>query len=61
MKKTHSKSTFEIWQGDYINNINKRQEQDREKIILQIEPSYYGNNYMVEIINEEDIINDEEL
>lgn len=58
MKKTYSKSTFEIWRSNYINDIDGRQKQDREKIILQIEPSYNGDNYMVEIINKEDIIID---
>jgi hypothetical protein len=58
MKKTHPKSTFEIWRSEYINCIDTREEQDKEKIILQIEPSYNGNNYMVEIINKEDIIID---
>lgn len=58
MKKTHSKSTFEIWQDAYINNVCMREVGDRNKIILQIEPTTNKDNYIVEIVNEEDIIID---
>ena len=58
MKKTHSKSTFEIWQDIYINNINMREMKDRKKIILQIEPTNNNDNYIVEIIDKDDIIID---
>ena len=53
MIKSRTESKLEIWSDKYINNIEKRFEEDKNKIILQIEPAGDQNNFIVEIINKE--------
>ena len=51
MIKSRTESKLEIWSDKYINNIEKRFEEDKNKIILQIEPAGGQNNFIVEIID----------
>lgn len=49
MTKIHKDSTIEIWSCKYINEVNKRHEEDEEAIIIQIEHAI-NNDYIVEIL-----------
>lgn len=51
MKKSSKKSRIEIWGYSYINNVDKRDEQDRNVEIIQIEPVNSPGDYIVEVID----------
>ncbi len=50
MDKTHSASRFAIWQEEYINDMHKRKEHDKDFVIIQIEPCY-ADKFIVEVIH----------
>lgn len=54
MKKLLDNSVIEIWSGNYINNLSGRSLADRRAKIIQIEPGSSYNDYMVEIVREEE-------
>lgn len=54
MKKILDNSVIEIWSGNYINNLSGRSLVDRCAKIIQIEPGSSYNDYMVEIVREEE-------
>ena len=49
MIKSRKDSTIEIWSCKYINEVDKRYEEDEEAIIIQIEHAI-NNDYIVEIL-----------
>lgn len=49
MKKSSKKSRIEIWGYKYINNVDKRDEQDRNVEVIQIEPGNSPGDYIVEV------------
>lgn len=53
MKRISNKSKIEVWSSSYINNSSDKPRQSMdspEKVdIIQIEPGYSGDDYMVEI------------
>lgn len=53
MVKTHIKSWFEVWHSDYINTPGKREDWDKNLIILQVEHSAHYE-YIVELIKPDD-------
>ena len=54
-----SKSRIEIWSSDYIDQIEKRIEKDKNARIVQIE---HGNNndYIVEVVDKDVLKKEEE-
>lgn len=54
MKKLLNNSVIEIWSDRYINNLSGRSLVDRHAKIIQIEPGSSDNDYMVEIVREEE-------
>ena len=54
MKKILDNSVIEIWSGNYINNLSDRSLADSHAEIIQIEPGSSDNDYMVEIVREEE-------
>lgn len=51
MKKSSKKSRIEIWGYKYINNVEKRDEQDRNVEVIQIEPGNSPGDYIVEVVD----------
>ena len=49
MKKQFTNTRIEIWSAEYINDVDKRTEEDKEAEIVQIEPAGTGDDYMVEV------------
>ena len=49
MKKIHKDSIIEVWSCKYINEVDKRHEEDEKAIIIQIEHAV-NNDYIVEIL-----------
>lgn len=60
MRKLYPNSRIEIWDSDYINNTDRRQEVDREVDIVQIE---HANNqsFIVEIVEQKKVMDEMEL
>lgn len=54
MKKLLDNSVIEIWSGNYINNLSGRSLADRCSKIIQIESGSSDNDYIVEIVREEE-------
>lgn len=61
MKKLLDDSVIEIWSGNYINNLSGRSLVDRRAEIIQIEPGSSDNDYMVEIVREEEDVKKDEF
>lgn len=55
MKRTHEHSWIELWSLKYINDPKVRAPEDRNKRVVQIEPSHNPNTYMVEVVEKEDL------
>lgn len=53
MKRNSSESAIEIWSDNYINNINKRAEIDKNVDILQIERGSTDGMYIVEFLRKD--------
>ena len=49
MRKERNDSIVEVWDRDYVNFPDKRNEEDREAQIIQIEHGY-EDDYIVEIV-----------
>lgn len=47
-------SRLEIWSAQYINHPEKREGEDKNARVVQIEPSGTKDFFMVEVIMEED-------
>lgn len=56
VKTSFVKSTIEIWRKDYINDLWRRTDKDKDAEIVQIEHAY-DDLFMVEIVRKEDIDN----
>lgn len=54
MTKLLDNSVIEIWSGRYINNLSGRSLVDRHAKIIQIERGSATNDYIVEIVREEE-------
>lgn len=54
MKKILDNSVIEIWSGTYIDDPTYRRLVDRCAKIIQIEPGSSDNDYIVEIVREEE-------
>jgi hypothetical protein len=54
MKKILDNSVIEIWSGNYINNLSGQSLVDRQAKIIQIERGSATNDYIVEIVREEE-------
>lgn len=54
MKKTRTDTILEVWEDWYINMPDKRNEDDKEARIIQIE---HGNNdmYIVEVLRKHEV------
>ena len=61
MKKLLDNSVIEIWSGRYINDPADRSFVDRRAKIIQIEPGSSDNDYMVEIVREEEDVKKDEF
>lgn len=61
MKKLLDNSVIEIWSGNYINNLSGRSLVDRRAKIIQIEPGSSDNDYIVEIVREEEDVKKDEF
>lgn len=61
MKKLLDDSVIEIWSGNYINNLSGRSLVDRRAEIIQIEPGSSDNDYIVEIVREEEDVKKDEF
>lgn len=58
MQRTRKNSRIEIWGYEYINNPSKREPNDRDVLILQIETAvgHVDNlNFIVEVIDKEEV------
>ena len=53
MKRTREDSRIEIWGARYINNVDARYPEDRDLVIIQIEPSRTSGDYIVEVVKKE--------
>jgi hypothetical protein len=56
VKTSFVKSTIEIWRKDYVNDLWRRTDEDKDAEIVQIEHAY-DDLFMVEIVRKEDIDN----
>ena len=54
MKQTRADSSMQIWSERYINNVDARYPEDRDLVIIQIEPSRTSGDYIVEVVKKED-------
>lgn len=54
MKKLLDNSVIEVWSGNYINNLSGRSLVDKRAKIIQIERGSTVNDYIVEIVREEE-------
>ena len=61
MKKLLDNSVIEIWNGNYINNPPARRLVDKRAKIIQIENGSIPNDYMVEIVREEEDVKEDEF
>lgn len=61
MKKLLDNSVIEIWSGRYINNLSGRSLADRHAKIIQIERGSATNDYIVEIVHEEENVKKDEF
>lgn len=61
MKKLLDNSVIEIWSGRYINDPADRNFVDRRAKIIQIEPGSSDNDYIVEIVHEEEDVKEDEF
>lgn len=61
MKKLLDNSVIEIWSGRYINNLSGRSLVDRHAKIIQIERGSASNDYIVEIVREEEDVKKDEF
>lgn len=61
MKKLLDNSVIEIWSGRYINNLSGRSLVDRHAKIIQIERGSATNDYIVEIVHEEENVKKDEF
>lgn len=61
MKKLLDDSVIEIWSSNYINNLSGRSLVDRRAKIIQIEPGSSDNDYIVEIVREEEDVKKDEF
>lgn len=61
MKKLLDNSVIEIWSGRYINNLSGRSLVDRRAKIIQIERGSATNDYIVEIVREEEDVKKDEF
>ena len=61
MKKLLDNSVIEIWHRNYINNPSDRSLVDRRAEIIQIEPGNSDDDYMVEIVREEEDVKKDEF
>lgn len=52
MKRTMANSRIEVWSHDYINHQNERAKEDKDAVILQIEPAG-KENCIVEVVDRE--------
>lgn len=54
MTKTYDFSIIEIWTRDYINFPDSREEQDKNKVVVQCEPgSATTMDYIVEVVDDD--------
>ena len=61
MKKILDNSVIEIWSGNYINNLSGRSLVDRRAKIIQIESGSSDNDYIIEIVREEEDVKKDEF
>lgn len=61
MKKLLDDSVIEIWSGNYINNLSGQSLVDRQAKIIQIERGSATNDYIVEIVREEEDVKKDEF
>lgn len=61
MKKLLDNSVIEIWNANYINNPPARRLVDKRVKIIQIENGSIPNDYMVEIVREEEDVKEDEF
>jgi hypothetical protein len=61
MKKLLDNSVIEIWSGRYINNLSGRSLVERHAKIIQIERGSATNDYIVEIVHEEENVKKDEF
>lgn len=51
MVRSRGDSEIRVWSSDYINNIAIRAEEHKDLLIEQIEPTGYGDTYLVEVFH----------
>lgn len=57
MRRTHKHSWFEVWTGTYLTNVNNRTDEDKDVVVLQVEPGAAANTpdndgfYIVELLD----------
>ena len=61
MKKLLDNSVIEIWSSTYIDDPTYRRLMDRCAKIIQIEPGSSDNDYIVEIVREEENVKKDEF
>nr|DAW17686.1 MAG TPA: hypothetical protein [Caudoviricetes sp.] len=61
MKKLLDNSVIEVWSGKYINNLSGRSLVDKRAKIIQIESGSSDNDYIVEIVREEEDVKKDEF
>lgn len=61
MKKLLDNSVIEVWSGNYINNLSGRSLVDKRAKIIQIERGSTVNDYIVEIVREEEDVKKDEF
>lgn len=61
MKKLLDNSVIVIWSGTYIDDPTYRRLVDRRAKIIQIEPGSSDNDYIVEIVREEEDVKKDEF
>lgn len=61
MKKILDNSVIEIWSGTYINHLSGRSLMDKRAKIIQIERGSTVNDYIVEIVREEEDVKKDEF
>lgn len=53
MVKISKNSVIEIWGGNYINDVDSRDEKDKNVDILQIERGSMEDDYIVELVRKD--------
>lgn len=61
MKKLLDNSVIEVWSGKYINNLSGRSLVDKRAKIIQIESGSSDNDYIIEIVREEEDVKKDEF